>query len=110
MTTASLNLIYSRQKLFWRVGTVTFTLIAAYIYLANSVVFNAVIRQQILEESAKRQAQVVALESEYLALSNQVTIDLAYRLGFHDAASETVFAPVVPSSSQTVALGSKDRP
>lgn len=110
MTAASLNLIYYRQKLFWRVSAVTLGLFAAYLYLANSVVFNVVGRQQVLEESAQHQAQVVALETEYLALSNKITVELAYRLGFHDAAGETIFAPVLPLSSQAVALGSKGRP
>ena len=110
MTATSLNLIISRQRLFWRVSIVTGALILAYIYLAQSVVFNVVSRQNVLEKSAKLQTQVVALETEYLALSNQVTVDLAHQLGFHDAASETIFAPVVTLPSQTVALSYKRRP
>ena len=92
MTVANLNLMNQQQRLFWRVSFLTAGLLLGYLYLVNSVVFNVVTRQKALEQLASKQTAVVALEAEYLGLSNAVTLELAHQLGFRDASSQTIFA------------------
>ncbi len=71
-------------------------LLMAYIVLTMSLVFNAVLTGQTTERQNRLATQVTALESEYLQLSGEVTIERAYALGFRDA-PESTYALVAQS-------------
>lgn len=96
MTAANLKLIYSRERIFRRFVLGVAALFVVYLYLINSVVFNLVGRQRALDKLNERQIRVVGLETEYLALSNKVTLELARALGFQDAAGRVIFARSLP--------------
>ena len=104
MTVNTLNTLYTRQRLFWRCSAIAVSLLASYLYLVNSTVFNLVAREQLLATLSQTGNQVVALESEYLALSGSVTMERARALGFHDAADNTIFVEL-PAVTPVVALG-----
>ncbi len=63
-----------------------------YIYLINSIVFDAVAREQASQQSAALGSRVAQLESEQVALSGRVTLELAHQLGFEDTSNHTGFA------------------
>ncbi len=103
MTASNLNILYTRQRLFWRCLAVAVLLLASYLYLVNSAVFNLVARERLLGNLNEMRSNVVALESEYLALSGQVTMELARERGFHDATASAIFVEL-PTQSSVVAL------
>ena len=76
-----------------------------YVYLINSSIFNVVARKEQEEMIAVTETEITALVSNYLALSENINLDLAYSLGFKDAPKETLFA-VIPQSA--VAFSSLD--
>lgn len=104
MTATTINAINNRRALFLRAGSVLVLLVIAYLYFINSMVFNAVARQKLVSEINTLQTQVVALETEYFSLSNNITLELAYNLGFRDAGENTIFAPTLALTPK-VALG-----
>jgi hypothetical protein len=61
-----------------------------YIGLVNSLVLNVSERGHLSETLSQTTSRSAALESQLVALSGSVTLDLAYQLGFHDAAPEDV--------------------
>ena len=98
MTATNLNIFYSRQRLFRYFSGTVLGLALAYLYLVNNTVFTLVSREKIAAELTERQNAVIALETEYLTISNGITLERATALGFHDAAKETIFvrAPETP--------------
>lgn len=92
MTAGNITKIYRQERLFKKLTVGVVALLALYVFLVNSVIFNLVGRQRALDNLAASQSSVVALETEYLTLSAGATLDRAYQLGFHDAAGKIIFA------------------
>lgn len=105
MTVANLNILYLRQRLFWRCLFIVALLLVSHIYLVKSTVFNLMTRERLLASLNETSNNVVALESKYLTLSGQITMDLARNLGFRDAADSTIFV-ALPAETSVVALSS----
>ncbi|NTV44773.1 MAG: hypothetical protein HGA67_03720 [Candidatus Yonathbacteria bacterium] len=63
-------------------GGTAVVLVCAYVYLVNASVLSVVGREHAEESSSEVATDVVALEAEYLALSETVTMDEARALGF----------------------------
>ncbi|HEY4476519.1 MAG TPA: hypothetical protein VJB69_00800 [Candidatus Paceibacterota bacterium] len=59
--------------------------IVSYIFLVNRVVFHAVNKRDVSREIAILQSEVTNLEARAFTLSSNVTLDLAYALGFVDS-------------------------
>ena len=88
----SLQLRYPHERLIRRFFYLLILLGAVYIYLINSMIFNAVSREKFSQQIDELTSQVATLESRYVALSGRVTLELARGLGFEDTANHTGFA------------------
>lgn len=65
-----------------------------YVYLVNSSIFNVVARKEHEEMISLTETEITGLVSEYMALSEKITLELAYERGFVDAPASGVFAKV----------------
>ncbi len=69
-----------------------------YTYFVNTTIHNTVVFDRGQKEIINTRAEVARLESEYLQLSNTITLDFAYAQGFTDALKNQNYI-----SGQTVA-------
>ena len=69
--------------------TLTALFVGGYLILVIILVTGAVARDRAMAKLSKLTPAVTSLESEYVARSGQITLDLAYQLGFKDAAGES---------------------
>lgn len=82
------------QKLFWlMVASIAF-LATVYVCLINNTIVNVVVRKQSVESINNINAEIAVLEGRYVALTNGLTLEKAYSLGFVDAEENTSFAYV----------------
>ena len=88
--TKIVNLFESRLATAVLLGLIA-VLLGAYVYLVNNSVFNIVARETALEKASNYATELAVLESRYIELSGNITLSLAYTLGFADASAESVF-------------------
>lgn len=67
-------------------------LAGTYVYLVKSSVFAVAERRDNEEKISQLEADVSTLEADYMARSNNVTLELARSLGFLDATGKASFA------------------
>ncbi len=82
-----------RAYLFWSLFSTLLILLGIYLYLVNSLIFDIVQRQNRLDILAKIESEVAVLEANHLKKTGKITLDLAKKLGYEDAAARTVFVP-----------------
>ena len=73
--------------------------IFAYIYAINATARNIAIRQNLERQIADVSMKLDSLEFAYIELKNNVTMELAYQYGFHEATT-----PLYVSRTRPVAL------
>lgn len=78
--------------LFWSLLSMLVLLVGAYGYMVNETVWNAFNRDQAEEQIVAMNSKLGDLEFQYMTLSNNVSIEKAYDLGFQDAKGKTLFA------------------
>lgn len=78
--------------LFWSMLSVLILLVGAYGYMVNQTVWNAFNRDQAEEQIVALSSKLGDLEFQYMSLSNNVSIEKAYELGFQNASGKTLFA------------------
>ncbi|MFA6253659.1 MAG: hypothetical protein WC640_00135 [Candidatus Paceibacterota bacterium] len=79
-----------RLKLIMAVAILV--LAGTYVYLVKSSVFAVAERRDNEEKISQLEADVSTLEADYMARSNNVTLELARSLGFLDATGKASFA------------------
>ena len=67
-------------------------LAGVYVYLVKSSVFAVADRRDNEEKISELEADVSALEADYMTRANNVTMELAKSLGFLDATGKASFA------------------
>ncbi len=92
LTGKTVQIRYPYERVVRGLGYFLILLGALYIYLISSLVFDAVAREELSERTEALTGTVASLESEYVALSGRVTLELAHTLGFEDTANHTGFA------------------
>lgn len=85
-----IEIMDSRLTLFI-LGSFVVCLLGAYVYLVNSSVFNIVAREEAMERGSVYATELSVLESRYIELSGNITLPLAYTLGFSDASNKSAF-------------------
>lgn len=70
------------QKIFWALSILIILFASMYMYFVSSSIVNVVLRKEIETEIVKIHSQVGELESQYLALENNITMDRALSMGF----------------------------
>jgi hypothetical protein len=78
--------------LFWSLLSVLILLVGAYGYMVNKTVWNAFNKDGAEEQIFALNSQLGDLEFQYMSLSNNISIEKAYELGFQNAVGKTVFA------------------
>jgi len=81
--TNKLNKIEDLQKkMFWASLLITVFFATAYGLLVRDTIMNVVGRQNMEKEISALASSVGSLESDYISLKNNVTLELAYSKGF----------------------------
>ncbi len=78
--------------LFWSMLSILIVLVGAYGYMVNTTVWNAFNKDKAEAEIVALNSKLGDLEFQYMSLSNSVSIDKAYELGFQNAVGKTQFA------------------
>lgn len=98
MYTRALKIHNLERKIIWSLLIMIVFQFLGYSYFVSSSLFDVMARKQQEEMIAVTETEITVLVSEYLALSEDITIDLAHSLGFKDAPKETLFA-IIPQKS-----------
>lgn len=80
-------LVVSRERLalvFWAFVSLLVLSAVAYMWLINASVGNVVERKKVSEENRILTINLASLESRYLALTQEMTLERAHTLGFVD--------------------------
>ena len=78
--------------LFWSLLSILILLVGVYGYMVNETVWNAFNKDQAEEQIVALNSKLGDLEFQYMSLSNDVSIEKAYELGFQNASGKTLFA------------------
>lgn len=79
----------NREKtIFWTLLGVLFLCSGFYMYFINSTIRNIVERQNLEAEASKLTLIIGSDEFKYISMRNEVTLDLAYSLGFKDVTAK----------------------
>jgi hypothetical protein len=78
--------------LFWSLLSVLIVFVGAYGYIVNQTVWNAFNKDKAEEQIVALNSKLGDLEFQYMSLSNDISIEKAYELGFQNAAGKTLFA------------------
>jgi hypothetical protein len=75
------------KKIFYTLSGVLMLLVLTYGYMLNTTILNVVARQKAQTQIALLSSDTSDLETSYIALQNDVSINLAYSLGFKDVSN-----------------------
>ncbi len=78
--------------LFWSLLSTLVLLVGVYGYMVNQTVWNAFNKDQAEAQVVALNSKLGDLEFQYMSLSNNVSIEKAYELGFQNASGKTLFA------------------
>ena len=78
--------------LFWSLLSVLIVLVGVYGYMVNKTVWNAFNKDQAEEQIVALNSKLGDLEFQYMSLSNDISMEKAYELGFQNASGKTLFA------------------
>ncbi|MEI6553064.1 MAG: hypothetical protein WCO09_00690 [bacterium] len=78
--------------LFWSLLSTLVVLVGVYGYMVNQTVWNAFNKDQAEEQIVALNSKLGDLEFQYMSLSNNISIEKAYELGFQNAGGKTLFA------------------
>ncbi len=93
---------YREKSIFWIFFSVFIFLLVSYGFMVNKTIINAVSTQKIEKDIIVLNSEVNSIESKYLDLKNNVTIDLALSKGF--TVNENIKYVVNSVSDQKVSL------
>ena len=79
-------------RLFWSLLPTFIVLVGVYGYMVNTTVWNAFNKDQAESQIVALNSKLGDLEFQYMSLSNNISIEKAYELGFQNASSSTLFA------------------
>ncbi len=96
MTTKIFKIESFQQKMFWLLAGGLSVTLGLYIYLVNNLIFEAAGRESLTRERAQRVLAIGELEGQYLTLTQSMTIERAYALGFEEAGDNHSFVAVTP--------------
>ena len=78
--------------LFWSLLSMLVVLVGVYGYMVNQTVWNAFNKDQAENQIVAMNSKLGDLEFQYMSLSNNISIEKAYELGFQNASGKTLFA------------------
>ena len=78
----------TEKNIFWTLVGILFFCLCFYMYSINTTVRNVVLRQSLQNEISTLSLSNSNSEFQYIAEQNNITLDLAYSLGFKDVAQK----------------------
>jgi hypothetical protein len=88
----------NREKtIFWILFSVFLLLIGLYMFFVRTTISNVVMRQNLESEASSLALSIGSREFEYISKRNNVTLALAYSLGFKDSQTK-IFVSRNPST------------
>ena len=78
--------------LFWSLLGMLIVLLGTYGYMVNQTVWNAFNKDRAEADIVALNSKLGDLEFQYMSLSNNISIEKAYELGFQNATGKTIFA------------------
>lgn len=75
----------NQKTIVWLLLVGILILSGLYVFLVHQMAFFAAARETSAEKFSTLSTDIVSLQSEHLSLSNKITADLAYSLGFKEA-------------------------
>lgn len=86
-------LIKTNEKaVFWTLAFMLILFVGIYVFSLNIVMQNVVERGRAEGRIGALASSIVELEARYLKQKNQISLDLAYSLGYREA-TKTTFVP-----------------
>lgn len=79
---AKIAVLKDERIMVWVLAWTVLALVILYIYFMNSTVFNVAKRAEIEQDIALRSSTIGNLEFKYIALRNDIDMDLALSLGY----------------------------
>lgn len=79
------SILKNEKIVFWSLAICVVFTAGFYIYFMNNAILNVVRRSAAEENISALEREAAQLESEYLASSNEITVELAYSLGYKEA-------------------------
>lgn len=76
-----------RARLFFLLVIICLLSLFTYIYAINATARNVAVRQNLEKQITDLSTNLDSLEFTYIALKNNVTLELAYQLGFREVKS-----------------------
>ncbi len=73
---------YREKSIFWIFFSVFIFLLVSYGFMVNNTIVNAVAKQKTEKDIVVLNSEVNSIESKYLVLKNNITVDLALSKGF----------------------------
>jgi hypothetical protein len=90
MTEAILSQLHNREKtIFWSLIGAFFLFAGLYVYFINTTIHNVVAKQNLETEASQLNLAIGRQEFQYIQMRNNVTLGLAYSLGFEDVQNKT---------------------
>jgi len=100
MTEAILLQLHNREKtIFWSLIGILFVFAGLYMYFINATIHNVVAKQNLENEASHLTLAIGSQEFKYIQMRNNVTLAMAYSLGYKDVENKT-FISKKPSSPQ----------
>lgn len=75
------------SKIFWFLAIGVFMSLTLYVYFVGHTIESVVLRQRAEKSIGNLENSMVSLESNYLALKNTVTAELAREMGFTEVSA-----------------------
>lgn len=98
MTTKTLDLNNIERKIFWIMTALIGLVAAFYLYSVASLTIAAVDRNNINRTAHELANTAGALEAEYIAQANSITLAYAQNLGFHEVNAKFAGATAIKIS------------
>ncbi len=77
----------------WLLVLANIALASSYTYGVNHTVFNVVATDKAEKTLSANNAAIADLESKYISLTNNLTLDFALTQGYQDASSHQIYVP-----------------
>lgn len=81
--------LHREKAIFWTLIGILFLCAGFYMYFISATIHNVVARQNLESQAATLSFSISNEEFQYIAARNQVTLPLAYSLGFKDVSAKT---------------------
>jgi hypothetical protein len=81
--------LHREKTIFWALVGVLFLCAGFYMYFVSATIRNVVARQSIENDASQLTLSISNKEFQYITKRSQVTLPLAYSLGFKDVVAKT---------------------